>query len=65
MIRDRIVTGINNDTLRKKLLTEPKLTLKQAQDLCRANEKVHEGAAAMKEDKQVAETNAIYSQRKK
>ena len=30
MIRDHIVTGINNDTLQKKLLAEPKLTLKQA-----------------------------------
>ena len=30
MIRDHIVTGINNDTLRKQLLAEPKLTLKQA-----------------------------------
>ena len=65
MIRDRIVTGINNDTLRKKLLAEPKLTLKQTEDICRANEKAHEGAAAMKEDKQVAEMNAIYNQRKK
>ena len=65
MIRDRIVTGINNDTLRKKLLAEPKLTLIQAEDICCVNEKAHEGAAAMKEDKQVAETNAIYIQRKK
>ena len=32
MIRDRIVTGIN-DTLRKKLLAEPKLTLKQAEGI--------------------------------
>ena len=65
MIKDCIVTGINNDTLRKKLLAEPKLTLKQTEDICRANEKAHEGAAAMKEDKQVADTNAIYKQRKK
>ena len=35
MIRDRTVTGINNDTLRKKLLAEPKMTLKQAEDICR------------------------------
>ena len=65
MIRDRIVTGINNDTLRKKLLAEPKLTLKQTEDIYRANKKAHEGAAAMKEDEQVADTNAIYNQRKK
>ena len=41
------------------------MTLKQTEDICRANEKAHEGAAAMKEDKQVADTNAIYNQRKK
>ena len=33
MIRDRIVTGINNDTLWKKLLAELKLNLKQAEDM--------------------------------
>ena len=65
MIRDHIVTEINNNTLRKKLLAEPKLTLKQAEDICGANEKAHEEATAMKEDKQLAETNAIYNQRKK
>ena len=41
------------------------MTLKQAEDICRANEKAHEGAAAMKEGKQVVERNAIYNQRKK
>ena len=35
------------------------------QGLCRANKKAHEGAVAMKEDRQVAETNTIYNQRKK
>lgn len=38
MVRDRIVSGIKDDHLRRRLLREPKLTLKQAVDQCRATE---------------------------
>ena len=38
LIRDRIVIGIKDNTTRKKLLQDPKLTLKKCIDICRANE---------------------------
>ena len=38
LVRDRIVVGIANNGLRKRLLQEPKLTLKNCLDICRANE---------------------------
>ncbi|XP_032241511.2 uncharacterized protein K02A2.6-like [Nematostella vectensis] len=38
MIRDRIVVGIADNSIRKKLLTEAKLTLAKCVDICRANE---------------------------
>ena len=38
MVRDRIVSGIRDDNLRRRLLREPKLTLKSAVDMCRASE---------------------------
>ena len=38
LIRDRIVIGIKDNTTRKKLLQDHKLTLKKCKDICRANE---------------------------
>ena len=38
LLRDRIVLGINNHTLRKRLLQERKLDLKKCIDLCRSSE---------------------------
>ena len=38
LIRDRIVIGIKDNTTRKKLLQDHKLTLKKCIDICRANE---------------------------
>ena len=38
LIRDRIVIGIEDNTTRKKLLQDHKLTLKKCRDICRANE---------------------------
>jgi hypothetical protein len=51
LVRDRIVAGIRDDSLRKKLLAEPKLTLKKAEDICRANETAQIGIETLKEDK--------------
>ena len=39
LIRDRIVIGIRDNTTRKKLLQDAKLTLTSCIDICRANEK--------------------------
>ena len=38
LIRDRIVLGVNNNTIRKKLLQVRSLTLKQCIDICRSGE---------------------------
>jgi len=38
LIRDRIVLGLADDSTRKKLLSEPKLTLDKCINICRANE---------------------------
>ena len=38
LIRDRIVCGIHNNAVRRKLLQEPKLSLSRCIDLCRATE---------------------------
>ena len=48
LIRDRIVGGINDNKLRKKLLSESNLTLTKTEDLCRAHEKAIEGVETMK-----------------
>ena len=37
LIRDRVVAGIRNDDVRRKLLAENKLTLKHVEDICRSN----------------------------
>lgn len=38
LLRDRIVLGIRNRDIRKKLMTKPELTLQQAMDICRVEE---------------------------
>ena len=38
LIRDRIVCGMQNNAVRRKLLQEPKLTLGRCLDVCRAAE---------------------------
>ena len=43
LIRDRIVAGIRDHATRQKLLSDDKLTLKKAEDICRAAEKAKEG----------------------
>ena len=38
LLRDRIVLGLSDNSTRKKLLAEPKLTLEKCINICRANE---------------------------
>ena len=38
LLRDRIVCGLSNSTLRERLLREPNLNLRQCIDICRASE---------------------------
>ncbi|KAL1468196.1 hypothetical protein MTO96_041636 [Rhipicephalus appendiculatus] len=49
MLRDRIVCGIRDDDARRSLLTQLKLTLKEAEDFARASEKAQEDVRDMQE----------------
>ena len=44
LLRDRIVAGIRDHPLRRKLLSTDALDLKKTEDLCRATEKAKQGA---------------------
>lgn len=48
LIRDRIVGGIRENKLRKKLLAELNLTIQKTEDICHAHEKATEGVESMK-----------------
>ena len=52
LIRDRIVPGISDENIRKKLLSESKLTLKKAEEICRSYEKANEGAKLLTQENQ-------------
>lgn len=52
LIRDRIVCGIRDNGLRKRLLQEPKLTLTRCLDMCRATESAVAHLKAMRADKE-------------
>ena len=56
MIRDRFVVGIKENSTRKKLLIETKLTLNKCIDICRANENT---ANQLKDMTQTEEVSAI------
>ena len=56
MIRDRVVVGIKDNTTRKKLLAESKLTLKKCIDICRSSETT---SKQLKEMTQIGEVSAI------
>ena len=56
MIRDRVVVGIKENSTRKKLLIETKLTLNKCIDICRANENT---AKQLKDMTQTEEVSAI------
>ncbi|XP_048249931.1 uncharacterized protein K02A2.6-like [Haliotis rufescens] len=47
LIRDRIVCGLRDNATRRKLLQEPKLTLKRCIDICRATESTMAQVKAM------------------
>ena len=48
LLRDRIVGGIQDDKIRQNLLADNKLTLEQAEHICRAGEKAVEGMSTLK-----------------
>lgn len=50
LIRDRIVVGIRENNVRKKLLQENKLTLAKCINICRANEKTSQQLKAMSQE---------------
>ena len=50
LIRDRMVIGIRDESTRKKLLQQSKLTLKVCVDICRANEQTEQRIKAMKQE---------------
>ena len=49
-IRDRVVIGIRDESTRKKLLQQSKLTLKVCVDICRLNEQTGQRIKAMKQE---------------
>ena len=51
LVRDRIVAGINDDQLRKRLLADSKLDLQKAGNICRSYEKATQGMEALNESK--------------
>ena len=50
LIRDRIVVGIRNDTVRSRLLRESELTLQKAMNICRAAEQTSCQLTAIKNE---------------
>ena len=58
LIRDRIVAGVNDDTLKQKLLAHDSLTLEKAENMCRAHEKAKEGVDQINDQKEKG-VNAI------
>ena len=55
LIRDRIVQGIRDSSVRQKLLSEEKLALKKAEEICRAREKANQGLKQLKRNTAVEE----------
>ena len=56
MIRDRVVVGVRDNSTRKKLLAENKLTLNKCIDICRASETT---SKQLKEMSQAEEVSAV------
>lgn len=54
LIRDRIVCGVINDSVRARLLREPDLSLDKAVDICRANEATQSHMKALHEETEVS-----------
>lgn len=58
-IRDRIVIGTNDTSLRGRLLREDKLTLNKCIDMCRASEQAREHSKAIEGDKGAEAVHAV------
>ena len=66
LIRDRLVCGIRDNSLRKKLLQEPKLTLGKCLDSCRAAEATKLQMQAMtSQNNESSDVNALKSSSEK
>ncbi len=67
LLRDRTVVGVTDDSTRKLLLQEGKLTLKKALDICRSHEKTADQLKfiAGKEEAEVHRLNSTQQQRNK
>ena len=66
LIRDRLVCGIRDNSLRKKLLQEPKLTLDKCLDSCRAAEATKLQMQAMtNQNNESSDVNALKSSSEK
>ena len=61
LVRDRIVAGVNDDQLRKRLLSDSKLDLQKAENICRSYEKATQGMEALNESK--TEINLVQSRK--
>ena len=61
LVRDRVVAGISDDQLRKRLLSDSKLDLQKAENICRSYEKATHGMEALNESK--TEINLVQSRR--
>ena len=66
LIRDRLVCGIRDNSMRKKLLQEPKLTLDKCLDSCRAAEATKLQMQAMtNQNKESSDVNTLKSSSEK
>lgn len=65
MIRDRIVMGINDDSLRKKLLEKDDLDLKKCIEMARSAEVTHKRANDMQKHTTQANVDAVQSRSNK
>ena len=55
MLRDRIVCGISDARLQRRLLAEPELTLKRALELAQAQESAEQGAQQLQQQQPTSE----------
>ena len=64
LIRDRIVCGIRDDSVRRRLLREADLTLEKAIDVCRANEITSSQVKMLNEEVEVHKIRPVNTDRK-
>jgi len=62
LLRDRIVIGVRDNTVRKKLLNMPKLTLKECIDLCRTHESTSQQLKTMSQQEVSAVSSKLAKQ---